>query len=59
MEKIKVTQTRSKIGTKKNMRATLDALGLRRIGHTVEHNATPQINGMLKVVHHLVTVEKV
>ena len=59
MEKVKITQIRSKIGAKKNMIATLEALGLRRIGHTVEHNATPQINGMVKVVHHLVKVEQV
>ena len=59
MEKIKVTQVRSGIGRPLRQKRTLKALGLKRIRHTVEHDATPQIMGMVDKVHHLVTVEKV
>lgn len=59
MAKIKIIQTRSKIGSSKRQKDTLTALGLRKIGATVEHEATPQITGMVKKVNHLVKVEKV
>ena len=55
---IKVTLIRSKIGIKPKQRGTLRALGLRRIGKTVEHDDTPVIRGMLAKVPHLVTVEE-
>ena len=57
LHKVKVTQIRSKIGSSKRQRLTLEALGLRRINHTVEHEATPQILGMIEKVKHLVRVE--
>ena len=57
MAKIKITQVRSKIGRPERQKRTLEALGLRRIRHTVEHEATPQILGMVLKVKHLVTVE--
>jgi large subunit ribosomal protein L30 len=57
MKKVKITQIRSRIGSNPKQRATLDALGLRRINHTVEHIATPQIEGMIRKVKHLVKVE--
>tara|TARA_B100000927_G_C16473776_1_gene472555 strand:+ start:486 stop:659 length:174 start_codon:yes stop_codon:yes gene_type:complete len=56
MEKIKIKQVRSKIGRPKDQRRTLDALGLHKINAIVEHNATPQILGMVKKVSHLVTI---
>jgi len=59
MEKIKITQVRSGIGRPLRQKRTLVALGLKRIRHTVEHTATPQILGMVNKVQHLVTVEKV
>ena len=59
MEKIKITQVRSGIGRPLRQKRTLEALGLRRIRHTVEHDATPQILGMVEKVQHLVKVEKV
>ncbi len=59
MAKIKITQIRSKIGRPERQKRTLDALGLRRIRHTVEHEATPQILGMVRKVNHLVTVEEI
>ena len=55
---IKVTLTRSKIGIKPKQRGTLRALGLRRIGKTVEHDDTPVIRGMLAKVPHLVVVQE-
>ncbi len=57
MEKIKVIQVRSTIGCNKRQKATVQALGLKKINHSVEHNATPQILGMIAKVDHLVKVE--
>jgi len=59
MKKIKITQIRSGIGRPLRQKRTLEALGLKRIRHTVEHDATPQILGMVEKVIHLVTVEEV
>jgi len=59
MKKIKVTQVRSGIGRPMRQKRTLEALGLKRIRHTVEHDATPQIIGMVNKVKHLVNVEEV
>jgi large subunit ribosomal protein L30 len=53
---LKVTQRRSRNGADKRQRDTLRSLGLRRIGHTVEHSDTPQIRGMIHKVRHLVVV---
>ncbi len=58
MKKIKVTQIRSGIGRPERQKQTLKALGLRKIRHTVEIEATPQILGMVAKVRHLVTVEE-
>ena len=59
MEKIKIKQVRSRIGRPKVQKLTLDALGLTKINKVVEHNATPQILGMVKKVQHLIIlVEK-
>ena len=55
MDKIKIKQIKSRIGRPKDQRRTLDALGLRKMNAVVEHNATPQILGMVKKVSHLVT----
>jgi large subunit ribosomal protein L30 len=58
MKKIRITQVRSGIGRPERQKQTLKALGLRKIRHTVEHEATPQILGMVAKVGHLVTVEE-
>jgi large subunit ribosomal protein L30 len=58
MAKIKVTQVKSRIGSNKRQRATLDSLGLRRINHTIECEDTPQIMGMVEKVRHLVRIEQ-
>lgn len=57
MAKIRITQLRSAIGTKPRQRATLKALGLKRIRHQVVQEDSPAIEGMLKKVGHLVHVE--
>lgn len=58
MSKLKITQTKSWIKCPKRQKDTLRGLGLGRIGRTVEHNPTPQINGMVAKVAHLVKVEQ-
>ncbi|OZV66843.1 50S ribosomal protein L30 [Winogradskyella aurantia] len=58
MAKIKVTKVKSAINRTKTQKLTLEALGLKRIGQVVEHNATPNILGMVKKVEHLVSVEE-
>lgn len=59
MAKIRITQVSSGIGRPLRQKRTLEALGLKRIRHTVEHEATPQILGMVAKVQHLVTVAEV
>jgi len=58
MAKIKVTKMKSAINRTQNQKRTLEALGLKKIGQTVEHNATPNILGMVNRVKHLVSVEE-
>ncbi len=58
MAKIQITQIKSRIGSTKRQKKTLDALGLRRISSTVELEATPQIFGMVKKIRHLVSIEE-
>jgi len=55
---VKVTQRRSKNGADKRQRDTLRSLGLRRIGHSVEHADTPQVRGMIHKVRHLIEVSE-
>ena len=56
METIKIKQVKSRIKCPAVQKRTLDALGLKRIGQVVEHQATPQILVMVTKVRHLVTV---
>ncbi|MBO6879740.1 MULTISPECIES: 50S ribosomal protein L30 [Winogradskyella] len=58
MAKIKVTKVKSAINRTKRQKLTLEALGLKKIGQVVEHDATPNILGMVKKVEHLVSVEE-
>jgi len=58
MGKIKVTQVKSNIKRPQNQKRTLEALGLKKIGQVVEHDATPVILGMVNKVKHLVSVEE-
>ena len=58
MAKLKITQTRSQIGEIARHRGTLRALGLGKIGRSVEREESPQLLGMLRKVRHLVRVEE-
>jgi large subunit ribosomal protein L30 len=58
MATIKIKQVRSKIKCPKTQKLTLAALGLKKINAVVEHEATPQILGMVEKVRHLVEVIK-
>ena len=57
MAKLRITQTRSTIGQSAKHRGTLRALGLGKIGRTVERDESPQLAGMLRKVGHLVRVD--
>jgi large subunit ribosomal protein L30 len=58
MSKVRITQVRSQIGQTQRHRGTLRALGLGRIGRSVERDESPQLEGMLRKVRHLVKVEE-
>ncbi|MET0559398.1 MAG: 50S ribosomal protein L30 [Solirubrobacterales bacterium] len=57
MSAVKILQVRSTAGTNPNQKATLKALGLGKIGRSVERKDSPQLQGQLKVVSHLVEVD--
>lgn len=59
MAELKITQVRSTIGSRWKQRETLRTLGLRKIRQSVVREDNPQTRGMIKTVHHLVTVEEV
>ena len=56
-KKVTVTLRRSTIGEKPKTRATVEALGLRKVHHTVEHVDSPSLRGMLAKVSHLVEID--
>ncbi len=58
MATIRITQVRSQIGQTRRHRGTLRALGLGRIGRTVEHPESRELAGMLRKVRHLVRIEE-
>jgi len=58
MAKVKITQVKSVIDRPKKQKATILALGLKRVNQTVERENTPVIQGMIKAVSHLVKVEE-
>ena len=59
MSKVKITLTKSTNNATHKHKATIQALGLRKIRHSVKHADTPQVRGQLRVVAHLVTVKEV
>ncbi|MGI6320183.1 MAG: 50S ribosomal protein L30 [Bacteroidales bacterium] len=59
MRKLKLTQKRSIIGRPARQKRTMQALGLRRMNHSVEVVVTPQIEGMVEKVKHLLLVEEI
>jgi len=58
MAKIRVKKIKSAINRSQNQKRTLEALGLKKIGQVVEHEATPNIIGMVNKVKHLVSTEE-
>ncbi|ABF14007.1 50S ribosomal protein L30 [Candidatus Palibaumannia cicadellinicola] len=58
IKNIRITQTRSSIGCLPKHKATLAGLGLRRIGHAVERQDNPVIQGMINLISYMVKVEK-
>lgn len=59
MSKIKITQVKSGIDRPERQKRTLVALGLRKMNASVEVEVTPQIQGMVRAVNHLIKVEEV
>lgn len=59
MKKYKIVQIKSRIRKPEKQKRTLDALGIRRMNSSVIVNASPQIEGMIQKVQHLVRVEEV
>jgi large subunit ribosomal protein L30 len=59
MAKIRITQIKSKNGKPERQKRTIEALGIRKLNHSVIHEATPQILGMVVKVKHLVKVENI
>jgi large subunit ribosomal protein L30 len=55
---VRITQVRSKNGANRRQLDTLRSLGLRRIGHSVEREDTPQLRGMIHAVQHLVVLDR-
>jgi large subunit ribosomal protein L30 len=58
MSKLRITWVRSATGRKFDQKRTIEALGLRRLGHSVEHDDSPSVRGMINKVAHLVSVEE-
>lgn len=59
MAKLIITQIKSSIGSTKRQKAIMEALGLKKLNIPVEHEATPQVVGMINKMRHLVSVEEV
>ncbi len=59
MAKLRVTYRKSAIGYNVKQKATIRALGLKKLNQTVEHEDTPAVRGMIAKVPHLVHVEEV
>jgi large subunit ribosomal protein L30 len=59
MARIKITLVKSKIGSTNRQKLILEALGLRKLNSTVEHEVTPSIMGMVNRMNHLIKVEEI
>ncbi|TRY19899.1 50S ribosomal protein L30 [Tessaracoccus rhinocerotis] len=59
MAELKITQTKSGVGSKQNQKDTLRTLGLKRVGDSVVREDRPEVVGMVRTVAHLVVVEEV
>ena len=59
MKKLRITQVRSAIRRPQRQKATIEALGFKKLNQTLEVEATPQIEGMINKVKHLLKIEEV
>jgi large subunit ribosomal protein L30 len=59
MKKYKIAQIRSKIGRPADQKRTLEALGIKKMNRPVYVNASPQVEGMINKIKHLLSVEEV
>ena len=59
MKKVRVTQTRSAINRPNRQKLTLLALGIKKLNRPIDHNLTPQVEGMINKVKHLLKVEEI
>lgn len=59
MAKLRITYSKSAIGYTERQKATVKALGFKRLYETIEHEDTPAIRGMVNKINHLLTVEEV
>ena len=59
MKKLRITQVKSSIDRSQRQKRSLEALGLKKMHQTVEHEGTPQILGIVEKVKHLVTLEEI
>ncbi|MFA9389512.1 MAG: 50S ribosomal protein L30 [Prolixibacteraceae bacterium] len=59
MAKIKITLVKSSIGSTQRQKLILESLGLRKMHHSVEHEASPSIMGMVNKLNHLVQVKEI
>ncbi|MEX0786258.1 MAG: 50S ribosomal protein L30 [Dehalococcoidia bacterium] len=58
MSKLRVTWVKSAVGRRFDQKRTIRALGLRKLGQTVEHSDSPSLRGMIDKVRHLIAVEE-
>ena len=58
MSKLRITWVKSASGHRHDQGATIRALGLRKLGHTVEHGDSDSVRGMIRKIQHLVVVEE-
>ncbi|HMU98085.1 MAG TPA: 50S ribosomal protein L30 [Chitinophagales bacterium] len=59
MAKVKITQVKSTIDRNKKQKATMIALGIKKLNNSVEKELTPQVEGMIKSVAHLLKIENI
>jgi len=59
MAQLKITQVKSTIDRSKKQKATIEALGIKKVYRSVIHEDSPSLRGMIAAVNHLITVEEV
>ncbi len=58
MKKLRIKQVRSGIGRPERQKRTLEALGFKRLNQTIEVEVSPQVQGMIDKVRHLIEIEE-